>query len=279
MSKNLLRLSLLVCVGAMAPAVQAAPAKKAAAKTAAKTAEAPAAAPEPAEPVDISSVKDTMRVVTDGKGHYIAFPALAKLSDFLFYGDGKVFWHQRVYSGGSEGDIRFSRTFWEPRSAHRSGSSFEFRDKKFFTECDERKTELTLVPEAEAKAMIASAKFYKPRWKFRAYLLARDEQGRYYYVDRAREPEDSKNFRLYMGPKGNLKLQKMTNVVEDSEGVIFSTKTGSLRLISGQTGSTWIEGAVKLKLTSVPVDTNAPLIYNDLGVYAGMPLGTPCDDM
>jgi len=28
----------------------------------------------------------------------------------------------------------------------------------------------------------------------------------------------------------------------------------------------------------VPVEENLPLIYNELGVYTGARLGTPCDD-
>ena len=34
----------------------------------------------------------------------------------------------------------------------------------------------------------------------------------------------------------------------------------------------------KLKLTKVPVEDNAAMIYGELGVYTGELLGTPCDD-
>jgi hypothetical protein len=242
------------------------------------------AAPEDA--VDIASIRDKMSLVTDGKGHYMVYAPLAQMSEFLFYGDGKDFYQQRVFSGSSEGDIAFSRTFWEPRGRAFSGASFAFAKEKYSVECGSRAVEMTRLPDAEAKAMVAAAAWHKPRWKWRAYLLARDENARYYYVDRAREPEGNKNFRLFVGPKGSLKLQKMTNVVSDSEGDIFSTKTGSLRLIStnkadssAERDSTWVEGPKKVKLTSVPVEKNAPMIYTELGVYAGEKLGTPCDDM
>jgi hypothetical protein len=42
---------------------------------------------------------------------------------------------------------------------------------------------------------------------------------------------EEKRFRLFKGAKGSLKEQKMTNVVSDSEGEIFSAKTGSLKMI------------------------------------------------
>ena len=47
--------------------------------------------------------------------------------------------------------------------------------------------------------------------------------------------ETEKNFRLFVGPKGAMKLQKMTNAVADTEGEIFTTKTGSLRYVTDRT--------------------------------------------
>ena len=94
-----------------------------------------------------------------------------------------------------------------------------------------------------------------------------------------REPEDSKAFRLFAGPKGNLKPLKMTNVVSDSEGEIFSTRTGSLRLVLNKDDYAWVNGKEHLKLVPVPIEDNHVLIYTDLGVYTGQRLGTPCDDL
>jgi hypothetical protein len=34
-----------------------------------------------------------------------------------------------------------------------------------------------------------------------------------------------------------------------------------------------------MKLKEVPVPANRQLIYNDLGVYTTIRLGTPCDDL
>ena len=76
-----------------------------------------------------------------------------------------------------------------------------------------------------------------------------------------------------------LSILKMTNVVSDSQGDIFTTKKGELRLVLDQTRSVWIAGKKETALTSVPVDANRIMIYTDLGVYAGQRLGTPCDDL
>jgi hypothetical protein len=122
-----------------------------------------------------------------------------------------------------------------------------------------------------------------------AYALARDDAGTYFFVDRQREPPQSKFFRLYMGKKGEMKPLKMVNVVSDSEGDIFATKTGELRLIIPKEGRggldserrepVWIKGKKRVSLTWVPVEDNAYMIYAELGVYAGQLLGTPCDDL
>ena len=127
--------------------------------------------------------------------------------------------------------------------------------------------------------MLETARFEKSPRKTSAYALARDDGGRYFFVDRGRTDETAKNFRLFVGPKGNLKQQKMTNVVSDSEGDVFATKTGSLRLILGKNEGSWIEKGKPKKLVLVPVEDNVRMIYTELGVYAGERMGTPCDDL
>ena len=63
-----------------------------------------------------------------------------------------------------------------------------------------------------------------------------------------------------------MKLQKMTNAVADTEGEIFTTKSGSLRYVTDRKNPpTWIEGKKKLTLTVVPIEgtdeTGAPVSY------------------
>jgi hypothetical protein len=70
---------------------------------------------------------------------------------------------------------------------------------------------------------------------------------------------------------------KMTNVVSDSEGDIFATRTGELRLVLDKNESYWVKGKARTALKLLPLEDNVRLIYSELGVYAGEPLGTPCD--
>jgi hypothetical protein len=241
-----------------------------------------AAEPVPPDTVDISAYKDKLAVLTDGKGHYVAvvpFSIGDSNDDRAFYGDGKAFYALRRMSGGRQGDAAFDSTFWEPRVERPYQASLGFKDKKYFVQCGERENEFKALEKADADKMIAGAQFFSPRWKRRAYSLARDNNGVYYYVDRAREPEGSKDFRVFRGPKGAVKELKMTNVVNDSEGDIFITKAGKLRLVMDKHETSWLQGGKTVKLIGLPVDDNRILIYSDLGAYVGQKLGTPCDDL
>lgn len=242
-----------------------------------------APATDGAEAIDITPYREKLKVLTDGKGHFIALLPFT-YSDgpdtgYLFYGDGKVFHAQRRFGGGRNGNESFDTGFWEPRVAGGYKAQLSYKDKKYAVQCDERRTELSAVDKPAAQEMIAAAKFLKPRWKRKAYALARDNSGVYYYVDKAREPEDSKDFRVYRGPKGAVKALKMTNVVSDVAGDIFVTRAGKLRLVLDKNETAWLEGGRTVKLTPLSVEENHVLIYTELGVYAGEPLGTPCDDL
>lgn len=245
---------------------------------------APAAgAKPPAEPlppeVDVSAVKDKLVLLTDGKGHYVAVLPSGDLYEHLYYGDGKQFFAQRVTGGGKSGTESWDRIIWEPRVNERWKGAVGFRAGVFTVQCDDRKTKMEQVAADEASKLMDGAKFYAPKWTRMAYALARDNTGKYYYVDRAREPENNKNFRLFAGPRGNLKPLKMVNVVSDSQGDIFATKSGELRLVMDRKDSRWVEKKKELKLSPLPIDDNVQMIYSELGVYSGQRLGTPCDDL
>jgi hypothetical protein len=242
-----------------------------------------AAAADPAA-VDVSAVRDRLAVWSDGKKHFLALVMTSKFDSPIFWShDGKSFYQQRVTSGANDGfddDLKMlARNFWEPRGLGFSAEAgFDYRkeERKLVVECGSRKTTMERLDDAAARDLLSAASFKASLWDRYAYALARDDTGRYYYVDNLRE---SKNFRLFAGPRGALKLLKMTNVVSDSEGDIFSTAKGDLRLILSKKESTWIVRQKHTRLVWLPVDDNRALIYNDLGVYSGMPLGTPCDDL
>ena len=239
-------------------------------------------------------------VCTDGKNHYVVVAPNDKQSTQLYYGDGKTFYRVPLPPWVLSGD-----NFFEPRFfAKTKNSSFRGLDMRMFAtvdydakkatcsaSCGERKTDLTILGEDAKKTMLlGKATFEPPLHKRAPHHLARDEGGRYFYVDKGATPDTEKNFRLFVGPKGAMKLQKMTNAVADTEGEIFTTKTGSLRYVTDRKNPpTWIQGKKKLTLTVVPIEgtdeksgepiNNYQLIYNELGVYLGEKLGNPCDDL
>jgi hypothetical protein len=238
-------------------------------------------------------------VCTDGKSHYVVIAPSDKQSTQLYYGDGKLFHRVPLPPWVLSGD-----SFFEPRFfAKGKNPSFRGLDMRMFASidhdakkgtcsasCGERKTELTILGDDAKKALLGKATYEAPLHKRAPHHLARDNDGRYFYVDKGNTSETEKNFRLYVGPKGAMKLQKMTNAVADTEGEIFTTKTGSLRYVTDRANPpTWIQGKKKTTLTVVPIEGKDPksdepvnnyqLIYNELGVYLGEKLGNPCDDL
>ncbi len=229
------------------------------------------------------------RVCTDGKGHYVAAMPQEQQRVQLAYGDGKRFVQVAPPPWVLDG-----YHFLEPRFFNKTmNASFRGLDMRVYSEvvvdeekktcavrCGDRTIPFTLVESEQAQEMVRKATFEPNPQKYVPYALLRDQLGRYYLVDRGFQPNEERNFRVSIGPKGQLQQQKMTDIVSDSKGEIFSTKKGELRLVlDKEVPSTWIENNKKgIELRSVPVEENLPLIYNELGVYTGDRLGTPCDD-
>lgn len=239
--------------------------------------------------VDVSAYQDSLMLVTDGQKHYLAFDKKQGYSSPLFYGDGKLFNLVPVHGGGASGEESFSQNFWEPRLPPLEYSAPEFRMSdsggKYAVSCGKKETVLKPVPAEEAKKLVAAADFRARRWTRLPEALVRDDKGTYYFVDRLRTEEraDRRDFRLFIGPRGKLKPQPLRDIVDDTEGMIFSTKAGDLRLVlgGGKEDRKWISGKTETKLIDVPLDNlkNARMVYLDLGVYDGARLGTPCDDL
>lgn len=227
-------------------------------------------------------------VCSDGKSHYVAIAPEPERGEQLFYGDGKKFVSVPPLRNLSPTDFLDPRFFNKTSNPNFRGfdmrvvSSVEADRAKqtCAARCGDRTIALRIVAGSEARPMLLAASFVPTPQKHLPHVLLRDERGVYYYVDRGFKPSEEKKFRLFKGQKGSLKEQKMTNVVSDSEGEIFSTKTGSLRLIVDHAkASVWIENGKSVVLRGVPVDENLQLIYNELGVYLGERMGTPCDDL
>jgi len=226
-------------------------------------------------------------ICTDGKGFYVGVQPQKEKGERLFFGDGKKMARVRPSPWGIGGDW-----FFEPREYNpKNNSNFRGTDLRFYSHvnvdadegtcelwCGARAIPLDPLDYEAVRKMLDSAELVDPPPIRRAYALARNRKGTYYFVDTGEEP-DSKKFRLYAGPKGALKEHEMVNIVSDSNGDIFSTKSGSLRLVLEKEESFWVRDGKSEQLLNVPLHENWGVIYNELGIYTGQPLGTPCDDL
>lgn len=235
--------------------------------------------------IDVKAVADKLEAFRDDLGNLYVVPKADAFSfdeseSWLFYGDGKTMYQQRVIGGGSQpGEREWS--VWAPRAKGMQFANIQLRDDKLALYCrhtKEGERKLTMLKADETRTLLQRATFYPPLWQRQAHLLLRDDDGVYYYVDSLRDEFGGNGFRVFVGQKGALKELAMTNVVSDSAGEIFATKTGQLKIVHGNDGKAfWIRGGKKTELTNLEPGDNRYLIYRDLGIYG--PLGAVCDDL
>ena len=71
-----------------------------------------------------------------------------------------------------------------------AGAQFWLKDGVYTLKCGERTTLFKPAADQQAQTILSTAVFKPPRWKRRAYALARDETGTYYYVDRMHNEDE-----------------------------------------------------------------------------------------
>ena len=231
------------------------------------------------------------KVCTDGKGHYAArIPvSISDNAEHIYSGDGKKLVVARDVPVLAGGGVFFDPRYYNPKGNadfrgmdFRNFGFFQYDETKMTCEvtCGTRTVPLTLLDKEKARDVLLAAAVEANPQEFEPVTLLRDSNSHYYLVERSLLPGGEKNFRLWVGPKGSMLKQKLLNTVTDSEGQIFSTHDGELRLLLDNVQpSYWIENKKKLELRSIPLGPNYTLIYNELGVYRGVRLGTPCDDL
>jgi hypothetical protein len=224
-------------------------------------------------------VLDRLWVLTDDDGLVIAVVPFGDLDAPFWAGDGEKLYRQRVVGGGREGNLNFDRVFWDPRAHAGAESQLDFRAGRATLYCGQRKIPLRVVGPGGTKKVLAEAKFYAAPFRRIPHLLARDDQGSYFYVDAARDPwsgrpADRQDLRLRYGRKGNLAPVEVVDAVSDAAGLVLVT--GSGRLVAKGAEIEWQGPAGKTTLTPVDVRGAAGLVYGELGAY-GKRLGTPCD--
>ncbi len=236
-------------------------------------------------PVDIKPFKDKLQVFQDAKGGTYAVVVGTTEERQMFYGANiKVLYQQRLTGYSADGEAHtWGLSAEAPRLKNMQHGSISRRpDGTYLRQCDERDDMvLAELTGDKAKAIVDKAQFLTPAAIYVPVLLARDDSGVYYYVDRLSKIYGGKGYRVWIGRKGGMKTMPLTDVADDTAGQVFATKSGDLRLVqmSGQVmpGAQWIKGGKKESLISLDLDMNSPLIYSDLGIYTF--LGTLCDNV
>lgn len=232
--------------------------------------------------IDISADRAKLQVLTDGTLYYVVQRDGA-IPQAVYVGDSKTLYKQALGGGGADGTEGTWSTMLRASRLPMGFGQLAYRDKKYLLTCDtsDREgidTELTALDAAATKAFLDTAVFREQYWRRGARSLARDDAGTYYYVDEFRPEFGGKGYRVFVGKRGAMKEMKMTSVVADSAGDIYSTRSGELRFVTGTEGTaTWIKGKKKTSLIFLPVSDNLRLIYRDLGIYGF--LGQACEDM
>jgi hypothetical protein len=247
----------------------------------------PAKAPRTAR----SYVKlDPVLGLTDGKGHYFLLQdplSRKRWSNTIFYGTKKKMFLQNTQAIYADPNTRiWSAGILDPRAVEADHSSLA-RDKRgsIAMVCGKRRTQLTALTALQAQKLLKQAKRYSYLLRHESHLLARDDQGRYFYVDRlwGRDPlrGNYRGFRFWIGKLGQMKRQRLRNIVSDDAGELLLTGRGTLKLTPlPKARARWlVKGKPAVALTIVPASRRTRvLIFRSLGVYPSRYLGHPCDD-
>ena len=220
-------------------------------------------------------------MVEDGHGHFLAvIPFGDSVWDHLYWSpDGKDFWQQRVSGGGSSGTESFDRVFWEPRVRERWRGSFGMKEGVYTVYCGERTT--TLKPAGSSQGLRHAGRGAppSPRWKYRAYALARDDSGT--LLLRGPPPRGREHGVPALIPVSGGRCWSSeerrpiwcpTRRGTSSPGPLRGAPAGPGQEAERLGGEGQAAGAAH-----VAGGGQRPLIYSDFGVYSGQPLGTPCD--
>ena len=239
--------------------------------------------PKP-QPMDIKSIKAKLVVLQDAKGGTYVVYHEPDQDKQLWYGTGKTLYAQIIVGGGSNG-AEWTINTWAPRLKETRPGGFTHRaNDTWQKQCDGKDdAELTLVTGDKAKAILDKDQFMTTALVRHPYLLARDDSGTYYYVDKlyVKDEPHGTGHRVFVGKKGAMKQVPLTDQASDSGGDVFSTKSGDLRLVRNteteKKTMVWVKGEKRNELTWLDLDVNSHLIYTDLGIYTF--LGTLCDTL
>lgn len=229
--------------------------------------------------------RDALFFLTDGHGHFFA-ASPRNVSPELFYANGKgPFYRQRVISTSS-GPGRRSFGFWSPqamigykhnRNVNAIGGSLVLKAGKWSVSCAARKTPLVKV-DASTSARLRKSKFLPQLHDREVHLVARDDTGVYYLVDK-RARDGGVDYRLFVGKPGAMRKIRLSTVIVDDVGEVFAGAGGRFVRNHRKDSLQWTpRNGRSAEVFQLKSGRTRYLVFGELGVYKGR-LGTPCDDL
>jgi len=225
--------------------------------------------------VDIKAYKDKLIVLRDASGGTYVVDWEREGDSHVFYGTGKTLYEQISIGKSANGDAWDIRVLAPRVEETRNGSVGYKQDHTYSLWCGMVETGLTQITGDKAKAVLDKYQFMTTALVRKPHILARDDHGMYYYVDRLRE---GKGFRMFVGRKGAMKELPIIDISSDAAGEVFATKSGDLRITNRRGDSAdalWSRGDKKEALIALDEFVNSPVIYGQLGIYQFT--GTVCE--
>jgi hypothetical protein len=228
-------------------------------------------------------VRSDMKVYTDGQKRFLALAPFGDRGAPVFFGRGRKLFQQEVLARRERETTAYDVAVWDPRvpegrvlvSAHGDGATVR---------CGDRELTLQPVPARQATALLLAATFYAPPLIRKPLALARDDDGNFFYVDGARAPgARGPDYRLYAGAKGALTRLELEGVDRQGDTIVLRTARGRLRLSregqKGAPGADWLADGGRRMLVWMDPSANDALIFGELGIYGGVPIGSVCDPL
>jgi len=246
---------------------------------------APAGAPA-GKGLDVSAVKDRLKVYTDGSSHYLALvepdpesPAPRELT--LFWADGGSFHQVPVASAWADG-LKFEIGFDDARIPARPAGSVKREEGKTVLSCWGTDVPLKRVPGAEAEKLLGGARFVENRTAWHPVALGKLGD-RYLYVDSGALPGNHDKYRVFEGAKGAMRESQVVEARWDEREnmLTIKTKDGTLRVTQDRAQHSYTlkpawDGK-KEDWSSIERADNWRLIFEGLGLYPEGRSPTPCD--
>lgn len=256
--------------------------------------------PKPTK-VDPNPTKTDVTVLRDGTGGtYVIVGINAYMDAYTkridprppitaFYGTGKQLYQQHDVSAGKNSTgSAWEVRMWAPKVANIHRGMIDKRaDGTYLRNCQgEDDAMLSELTGDKATEVMTKYTFMTPFHMRIPHLLARDDTGVYYLVDKLRS---GAGWRLLIGKKGALKPMVVNDATLDPAGELFITRLGTLKvdyededagnnMFRRKRKLTWIKGTRQMPLTWVNFQEDiigVRMVYRDLGAYGA--IGTVCE--